>query len=100
MTKDELEYERMLKQMDELQKKLSDKKDVLDKERDEAIIKAIHEINITREQGVALAEILKNEDNFETIMKLMPKAEERTAKKRKRVVDITNKESEVIKDEE
>lgn len=100
MTKDELDYERMLKQMEELQKKLSDKKSILDKERDEAIIKAVHKINITREQGFALAGILSNEDNFDTIMKLLPKAEEKPVRKRRSKVNPTIKESEEMKDEE
>ena len=50
MTKNESDYAKMLKQMDDLQRKLSEKKELLDKERDEQIIKAIHEIDITREQ--------------------------------------------------
>lgn len=103
MTKDELDYERMLKQMEDLQKKLANKKDILDKERDAAIIRAIHEIDITREQGFLLANILSNGENLESILKLSPKVEEKPKKTKIKLNKIPKEtievESEVVKDE-
>ncbi|MGN0249171.1 MAG: hypothetical protein ACI4C0_07735 [Lachnospiraceae bacterium] len=81
MTKNEYDYERMLKQMEELQKKMTEKKEILDKERDEAIIQSIHEKNISREQGILLAKLIRDEKCFETIMKMEPEAEKRIMKK-------------------
>lgn len=97
MTKDEQEYEKLLKKMDKLKQQISDKKDILDKERDEAIIKAVHEINITREQGFRLANVISNEENLESILNLRPKEVEKPVKRtRTRKV----KEREEIIDEE
>ncbi len=98
MTKNESDYAKMLKQMDDLQRKLSEKKELLDKERDEQIIKAIHEIDITREQGYALAKILLNEENLDIILGLKPKEEFIQPKKGR--PRRTDKEREVKKDEE
>ena len=99
MSKDELEYEKMLKQMEELQKKLSDKKKALDKERDDVIIDAIHEVDITREQGYELARIIKYKGNIETILKLTPK-EEPVTKRGRKPKAVTTIESEEIDYEE
>ena len=99
MSKDELEYEKMLKQMEELQKKLSDKKKVLDKERDDAIIDAIHEIDITREQGYELARIIKYKGNIEAILKLTPKEEPVTKRGRKPKAVTTTESEETVYEE-
>jgi len=99
MTKKELELEKLLSQRDEIQKKIDAIMEDLNKERDDLIIGAIHEIGITREQGHELANILRNKSNLETILNLVPKDETPEKKRRKR----TNKnimESEEIKDEE
>ncbi len=94
MTKKELELEKMLDQQKELQKKIDQAMDDLNKERDDLILGAIHEIDITREQGYELANILRNKDNLETILKLAPKLEKSERKRRKRM-SRTNTESEV-----
>ncbi len=99
MTKTEYDYTRMIQQMDDLQKKIAQKKVLLDKERDEMIIEAIHEIDITREQGLMLARILKNGENLETILNLTPKDETPIRKRRARRKK-NMKESEEIQNEE
>jgi len=92
MTKDELDYERLLKQMDELQKKIANKKEILDRERDEAILAAIRKNNVTREQGFALAKILEVENSVDRILELLPPAEEKSVRKRKVMESLKERE--------
>jgi len=97
MTKDELEYERMLKQMSELQKKIADKKALLDKERDEAVIRALTENGVTREQGFKIASLIGDPTCFDVIMDMEPSIAERVIKKRK---VKPNEETKAIKESE
>ena len=99
MTKDELDYERMLKKREDLEKMIADKKKELDRQRDEAIIKAIHMTDITREEGFKLAAIISNSDNLEIILNLKPKEVDKPKKATKKPRKV-NEESEEISDEE
>jgi hypothetical protein len=99
MTKDELDYERMLKKRENLEKMIADKKKELDRQRDEAIIQAIHTTDITREEGFKLAAIISNSDNLEVILNLKPKEVDKPKKATKKPPKV-KVESEEINDEE
>lgn len=83
MTRNEQEYNKMLKKMEELQKKLDDKKEELEKERDMIVVKAMQESHITREEGAKLAKLIGDERMFAKIMAMAPEVEERIVKKRR-----------------
>ena len=70
--------------MEELQKRMANKKELLDKERDDAIIGAIRKVNASREQGLKLANLVQDKESFETIMRLEIKG----AKKKPRPKNI------------
>ena len=97
MTKKELDYERMLKQMNDLQEKLAKSKESLDKERDELVVTALHETAITREQGFKIARLIGDPECLEMILKIEPRVEEKVVKKRGR---RKNSESIITESEE
>lgn len=94
MTKDEQDYMKMQQQLLQLQEKMKQKKEILDKERDDEIIKAIREIDLPREDGFKLARLIEDRKSLEAIMKMEPQAA--TVKRKIKL----NKESEEKKDEE
>ncbi len=98
MTKNEYDYKRMLRQYEEIKKKMDEKKEALDKERDEAIIDAVRKVNVSREQGLKLASLIADKDSFEAIMGLeIRKSSRKGAKKKSNMT--TENESEVEDDE-
>ena len=72
MTRNEYDYKRLEKQLLALKKKMDEKKEVIDKERDEMIISAVHEINISHEQAAILSKLIKDKKCFDEILKLDP----------------------------
>lgn len=98
MTKNEYDYKRMLRQYEEIKKKMDEKKEALDKERDEVIIDAVRKVNASREQGFKLASLIADKESFETIMGLEIKKPSKKGVKKKSNL-ITDHESEVEDDE-
>ena len=94
MTKDEQDYMKMQQQLLQLQEKMKQKKEILDKERDDEIIKAIREVDLPREDGFKLARLIEDRKSLEAIMMMEPQAA--TVKRKIKL----NKESEEKKDEE
>lgn len=83
MTKSEQEYKRLLARRKELERRIDEKKEELDRERDTIVVRALRESHITREEGCKLARLIGDERMFAKIMELVPELEERISKKRR-----------------
>lgn len=82
MTKAEQSLQRVRDQIAKLQKKEKELKDIVDAERDDLVVKAMHEIDITREEAIKLARLIGDPRFFERVMELDPEFESRVMKKK------------------
>ena len=64
----------------ELAKKVEAKRELIEKERDEVIIKAIRERNISRAEACVFADLIRNDKCFDEIMKLEPSLKKKVKK--------------------